>query len=124
MKTAKTRWTVGVSLSIIDFMREEFTMNPPNDVGESSDRPLLDLIRRRGPLSVAEMVEAMGVTPTAIRNRLGRLIGSGLVERRVEHGGRGRPRHTYLASAEAHKKLGQNYADLALVLWDEMMRHG
>ncbi len=97
-------------------------MSPPKDVGESSDRPLLDLIRRRGPLSVAEMVEAMGVTPTAIRNRLGRLIGSGLVERRVEHGGRGRPRHTYLASAEAHKKLGQNYADLALVLWDEMMR--
>ncbi|HEU5118872.1 MAG TPA: MarR family transcriptional regulator, partial [Isosphaeraceae bacterium] len=97
-------------------------MNPPNEVGESSDRPLLDLIRRRGPLSVVEMVEVMGVTPTAIRNRLGRLIGSGLVERRVEHGGRGRPRHTYLASAEAHKKLGQNYADLALVLWDEMMR--
>lgn len=97
-------------------------MNPPIDVGESSDRPLLDLIRRRGPLTVAEMAEAMGVTPTAIRNRLGRLVGSGLVERRVEHQGRGRPRHAYLASAEAHRKLGQNYADLALVLWDEMMR--
>ena len=36
-------------------------------------------------------------------------------------GGRGRPRHTYQASAEAHKRLGQNYADLAVVLWDEMM---
>ena len=62
------------------------------------------------------------MTPTAVRNRLTRLVGSGMVERRTEHGGRGRPKHTYQASVEAHKRLGQNYADLALVLWDEMMR--
>ena len=30
-------------------------------------------------------------------------------------------RHTYQASVEAHKRLGQNYADLAVVLWEEMM---
>lgn len=88
---------------------------------ESSDRSLLDLIRRHGPLTVAEMVERLGVTPTAVRNRLTRLVGSGMVERRAEHGGRGRPKHTYQASPEAHKRLGQNYADLAVVLWDEMM---
>jgi predicted ArsR family transcriptional regulator len=89
---------------------------------DSTDRPLLDLIRRRGPLTVAELAEAMGVTATAIRVRLNRLVGSGLVERQAEHGGRGRPRHTYQASVEAHRKLGQNYADLAVVLWEEMMR--
>ena len=89
---------------------------------ESSDRSLLDLIRRHGPLTVAEMAERLDVTPTAIRNRLNRLVGSGMVERKAEHGGRGRPKHTYRASVEAHKRLGQNYADLAVVLWDEMMR--
>jgi len=89
---------------------------------ESTDRSLLDMIRRRGPLTVAEMVSALGVTPTAVRNRLGRLVGSGMVERRTEHGGRGRPKHTYQASVQAHKRLGQNYADLAVALWDEMMR--
>ena len=89
---------------------------------ESSDRLLLDLIRRHGPLTVAEMARHLGVTPTAVRNRLTRLVGSGMIERRAEHGGRGRPRHTYQASVEAHKRLGQNYADLAVVLWDEMMR--
>ena len=91
-------------------------------VNESSDRSLLDLIRRHGPLTVAEMAGRLGVTATAVRNRLTRLVGSGMVERRAEHGGRGRPRHTYQASVEAHKRLGQNYADLAVVLWDEMMR--
>ena len=91
-------------------------------MSETSDRSLLDLIRRHGPLTVAEMVRHLGVTPTAIRNRLTRLVGSGMVERNSEHGGRGRPKHTYRASVETHKRLGQNYADLAVVLWDEMMR--
>ena len=89
---------------------------------ETSDRTLLDLIRRHGPLSIAEMAARLAVTPTAVRNRLTRLVGSGMVERRAEHGSRGRPKYTYEASVEAHKQLGQNYADLAVVLWDEMMR--
>jgi predicted ArsR family transcriptional regulator len=88
---------------------------------ESSDRALLDLIRRSGPLTVAEMVANLGVTATAIRNRLTRLLGAGLVVRQSEHQDRGRPKHTYRVSVEAQKRLGQNYADLALVLWDEMM---
>jgi len=89
---------------------------------ESSDRSLLDLIRRHGPLTVAEIGDRLGVTPTAVRNRLTRLVESGMVERRAEHGGRGRPKHTYQASVAAQKMLGQNYADLAVILWDEMMR--
>ena len=88
---------------------------------ESSDRALLDLIRRGGPLTVAEMAASLGVTGTAIRNRLARLLGDGLVERHAEHGGRGRPRHAYQASILAQKRLGQNYADLAVALWEEMM---
>jgi predicted ArsR family transcriptional regulator len=93
-------------------------------MSDSSDRLLLDVIRRHGPLSVAEMVERLDVTATAVRNRLTRLLGAGLVERRAEPGGRGRgrPRHEYQVSVAAHKQLGQNYADLAVILWDEMMR--
>jgi predicted ArsR family transcriptional regulator len=90
-------------------------------MSESSDRSLLDLIRRRGPLTVTEMVAEMGVTGTAVRNRLARLVGNGLVERRSRQDGRGGPKHTYEASVEAHKRLGQNFADLAVALWEEMM---
>ena len=90
-------------------------------MADSPDRPLLDLIRREGPITIASLVKVMGVTPTAIRNRLGRLVESGMVERQAIAGGRGRPKHTYQASVAAHKRLGQNYADLALVLWNELM---
>ena len=89
---------------------------------ENSDRSLLDVIRRHGPLTVAAMARHLGVTATAVRNRLTRLVGARMIERQAEHGGRGRPRHVYRASVEAQKNLGQNYADLAVVLWDEMMR--
>jgi predicted ArsR family transcriptional regulator len=82
----------------------------------------LDLIRREGPLTVVDLARRLGVTSTAVRNRLTRLLGSGMVERLTEHGARGRPRHMYQASVEAHKRLGQNYADLAVVLWDELMQ--
>lgn len=90
-------------------------------MSESSDRALLDIIRRRGPLTVDEMAAETGVTGTAVRNRLTRLLGSGLVERHARQDGRGRPKHVYQASVEAHRKLGQNYADLAVALWEEMM---
>ncbi len=96
-------------------------VNQTLELSEGSDRSLLDLIRRRGPLGVPEMSQAFGVTATAIRNRLSRLVASGLVETISESHGRGRPRLQYQASAEAHRKLGQNYADLALALWEEMM---
>jgi predicted ArsR family transcriptional regulator len=91
-------------------------------MSESTDRALLDLIRRHGPLTVDEMSSRLGVTPTAVRNRLTRLVSAGMVARRSEPAGRGRPKHIYQASALAHKRLGQNYADLAVILWDEMMR--
>ncbi len=90
-------------------------------MSESSDRVLLDLIRRGGPLTVGDMAVSLGVTATAIRNRLTRLLGAGLIVRQAEHQDRGRPKHTYRVSIEAQKRLGQNYTDLALVLWDEMM---
>ena len=90
-------------------------------MSETTDKTLLDLIRRHGPLTILQIVAHLGVTPTAVRNRLTRLVGSGMVERTTEPGGRGRPKHAYAASVAAHKSLGQSYTDLALVLWDEMM---
>ena len=90
-------------------------------MSESNDRDLLDLIRRDGPLTVAEMATRLGVTATAVRNRLTRLSAAGMVDRHAEQAGRGRPRHAYQVSVLARKQLGQTYTELAVALWGEMM---
>jgi predicted ArsR family transcriptional regulator len=92
-------------------------------MSESADRTLLDLIRRSGPVTVVQMAASLGVTATAVRLRLARLLEAGLVERHAVQHGRGRPHHTYQVSVEAQKRLGQNYADLAVVLWEELMNN-
>lgn len=88
---------------------------------EQSDRPLLDLLRRHGPLRIEEIIKHLGVTATAVRFRLNRLVAAGLVERDLEPNGRGRPKHAYRASASAQRQFGQNYEELVQILWDEMM---
>lgn len=100
-------------------------------ITETSDGQVLDLLRRSGGLSVTELAQAMQVTATAVRQRLSRLIGQGLVERRLAErqtdqsgetarAGRGRPSHVYTLSEKARRQAGNNYGDLALMLWDEI----
>jgi predicted ArsR family transcriptional regulator len=87
---------------------------------ESSDAGLLNLLRQREPLTVSDMAAAMDVTPTAVRQRLNRVMGSGLVEREACRAERGRPSHRYRLTAEGRKQVGNNFADLAMVLWHEI----
>lgn len=87
---------------------------------EVSDDQVLDLLRRRGPLGVADLGEAIAVTATAVRQRLNRLMGQGLVERMVSSVGRGRPSHRYSLTEKARRQGGNNFGDLALALWEEV----
>jgi predicted ArsR family transcriptional regulator len=90
------------------------------DMQETADRKLLEALRRQGGMTVHECVRVAAVTPTAVRHRLNRLMAQGLVERTEEHYGRGRPRHSYRLTEQAQEVLGQNYADLAVTLWNEL----
>jgi predicted ArsR family transcriptional regulator len=89
-------------------------------VSETSDSQLLELLRRRGAMSVSELSEATEVTATAVRQRLTRLMGQGLVEREATRAGRGRPCHRYSLSDKARRQVGTNYADLAMLLWEQI----
>jgi predicted ArsR family transcriptional regulator len=91
-----------------------------HSVIESSDTALLDLMRQRGSLGVAEMASAMQVTATAVRQRLARLMGSGLVQRDVAKAVRGRPSHRYSLTEKGLRNTGSNFADLAIALWKEV----
>jgi predicted ArsR family transcriptional regulator len=87
---------------------------------ETSDIGLLDLLRTHGPLSVAQLKASMGVTATAVRQRLVRLLAQGDIERTPVRMTRGRPVHRYRLTEKGRRRAGANFADLAIALWDEM----
>lgn len=72
-------------------------------------------------MGVGDLATALGVTATAIRQRLERLTKAGLVElaARERTSGRGRPAHRY-SLTEKGRRGGDNFRDLALVLWREI----
>ena len=88
--------------------------SPTSDVG------ILDLLRKLGPLSVLRLASLTAVTPTAVRQRLTRLLGQGLIERVAEKQNRGRPSHRYSLTDKGRRQTGANFGDLALALWDEI----
>ena len=87
---------------------------------ETSDDGLLDLLRKRGALSVAQMAGETQVTATAVRQRLTRLLAHGEIQRKAEKAGRGRPVHRYEITDKGRRKGGNNFSDLAIALWDEV----
>jgi predicted ArsR family transcriptional regulator len=87
---------------------------------QSSDSGLLDLLRSRGAMSVSELMAAMGVTATAVRQRLVRLMAQDCVERSTSKAGRGRPGHRYSLTDKGRRQSGSNFPDLTLALWQEV----
>ena len=85
-----------------------------------SDVAILDLLRKRDSLSVTQLSEAMGVTSTAVRQRLNRLLAQGYISREVCREARGRPSHRYMLTENGRRQSGVNFADLAIVLWEEI----
>ena len=84
------------------------------------DREFLDQLHRSGPATIQEICTVLGVTATAVRQRLARLQGLDLVTRETVRAGRGRPHHTYRLTEAGLRELGDNYADLAMILWREL----
>ncbi len=64
-------------------------------VSSDTRRELLQIIKRRGSLSVDEAMDALGMARTTVREHLLQLKEKGLLDRTVERKGRGRPSHRY-----------------------------
>lgn len=87
---------------------------------ETSDLQFIDLLRKQRAMSVSQLIAATGVTATAVRQRLNRLLRDGLIERQAEIGSRGRPSHQYQLTDKGRRSAGANFADLAVALWQEI----
>ncbi|MEZ6134137.1 MAG: helix-turn-helix domain-containing protein [Pirellulaceae bacterium] len=85
------------------------------------DQAVLDLLRQDQGLTVTELSDQLEVTATAVRQRLERLVDVGLVERRKEGIGRGRPQFRYELTPLGLRYSSVSYADLAAALWQEVL---
>ena len=95
-------------------------MNAETTDFHDSDAAVVDLLKRDSSLGVGDLAGKLGVTATAVRQRLDRLMRSGLVERRSESRPRGRPAHVYSLTAAGRRLGGDNFRDLAIALWREL----
>ncbi|MDZ7616098.1 MAG: MarR family transcriptional regulator [Patescibacteria group bacterium] len=63
---------------------------------------LVKLLVGKPPMTIAQLIDATGVTRTAVTEQLGELVAAGFVERNLERlPGRGRPHHLYVATDAA-----------------------
>ncbi|MFZ5831917.1 MAG: MarR family transcriptional regulator, partial [Planctomycetota bacterium] len=68
----------------------------------ASGMRLIKLLVGSRPQTVAELIEATGVTRTAVTEQLNELVAAGFVDRGTERlPGRGRPRYLYSATQSA-----------------------
>jgi len=89
------------------------------------DRVVIDLLRDRSRLGIRDLASALGVTATAVRQRIDRLIRDGFVERQATEAAepgrpRGRPAHTFALTERGRRLGGDNFRELAMVLWREI----
>ncbi|MCH7689294.1 MAG: helix-turn-helix transcriptional regulator [Planctomycetes bacterium] len=87
---------------------------------DSNDRQFLEVLHKLGSSTVQKICAEMDVTATSIRQRLSRLQVHGFVDRVTVRKGRGRPHHCYRVTDAGLKELGDNYSDLAMILWREL----
>ncbi len=84
---------------------------------DPNDEQFLQRSHRSQSVTIEEICAEMGVTATTVRQRLVRLQGLGLVSREPIRTGRGCPYNTYRLTRADLCELGDNYADLAMILW-------
>lgn len=91
-----------------------------NVATDPADIQFLRRLRRLGSASIQQLCAALGVTATAVRQRISRLQASGYVDRETIRAERGRPYHVYRVTSEGVRQLGDDYGELARILWKEL----
>lgn len=89
---------------------------------EETDHEFLSQLQRQSPVTVQGLCDALGVTATAVRQKLLRFQAEGFVSRREVKQDRGRPCFEYLLTEKGLKELGDDHAEIAAILWRQILQ--
>jgi predicted ArsR family transcriptional regulator len=87
---------------------------------DSRAAEILALVARRGPLTVADLTVALGVTTTAVRQQVNRLLWQGWLERQRRPRRPGRPADVFSLSDQARRALADGVGQFARLLIEEV----
>lgn len=93
-------------------------------VSSDTRRELLQIIKRRGSLSVDEAMDALDMARTTVREHLLQLKEKGLLDREAERKGRGRPSHRYEMTRRAKVLFPSRDGELMGRLLQFLEEHG
>jgi DeoR family suf operon transcriptional repressor len=79
-------------------------------------RSIVLTLKKVGEADVGRLAREAAVSPSAVRQHLGALVGAGLVSHRAVASGRGRPRHVYVLTPAAEALFPKFYGELATEL--------
>lgn len=88
---------------------------------DTKDREIIEFLHRYSGADVQSLCDELGVTRTAVRQRISRLEASGLLAGEKQAQTRGRPKNVYRVTAEGLHALGEDYRELAVVLWESIV---
>ena len=81
-------------------------------------RAILMALKKRGEARAEELAALLEITPSAVRQQLGGLIGDGLISYREVRSGPGRPKHVYHLTPAADTLFPKTYSELTNELLD------
>ncbi|WP_052365119.1 helix-turn-helix transcriptional regulator [Halotalea alkalilenta] len=99
--------------------------DPPAGVGASAETRILELLKRRGASTIAEIAGTLGVSHEAARQRLNKLDENGLIESSETRGAVGRPKRQWRLTSRGHDRFPDAHAQLSVQLLDAALSlHG
>ena len=101
-------------------------MVDPKETGGGSPRAeVLRVIQRAGSASIKDLEGALGVTTTAVREQVERLLRESFIQATRVRGEVGRPYYVYSLTPKAQELFPKDYATLAQLLLEETLTlHG
>ena len=96
-----------------------FPINLPTESGSAGQR-IIEEIARHGHLTIADLVDRLGVTTTAIRQQVNRLLADRWLVRDRRHGVPGRPADVFSLSEKTKRLFGGLNDELSKLLIEEI----